>query len=410
MKWNDKLNKKYTQISAYVIITAIIIYILSLIAKNAPVIVTDLMEKLGWLMKVVKPVILGFVVAYLLDPVVSFFERKLMKLKHFKKKSKRCRFYSVLLTIFLIMLGLATLVTILVYSVTKQIRIVNFDDIIVLFNSYVRTFEEFVIHISEALQQLDVQTKELTSMIGQISDFLVHSVTNVATSTVGSIGNISGTLTTLVFTVIIGIWFMIDGNMMSKYLGKVSYALLSEKSHERVNNFIKDADYVFSGYIRGQLMDAFVMMLLISISLSLIGVKFSVLIGVIAGIGNLVPYLGPFIAYAGTAVVCLLNGDIKELLIGFIALLIIQSVDGNFIGPKLLSKSIEVHPLLVIVSLIFGSAIGGFFGMLLAVPVGALIKLLFVRYIDNRTNKKDKEKEIRQAIDVLSTESKEQKS
>ena len=66
-------------------------------------------------------------------------------------------------------------------------------------------------------------------------------------------------------------------------------------------------------------------------------------------------------------------------------------IDGNLIGPKLLSKSISVHPLLVIVSLIFGSAIGGFLGMLLAVPVGALIMLLFVRFIDARVEKKNLE-------------------
>ncbi len=103
------------------------------------------------------------------------------------------------------------------------------------------------------------------------------------------------------------------------------------------------------------------------------------------------PYLGPFIAYGGSAIVCLINGQYSELLIAVIALFIVQTLDGNIIQPKLLSQSIQIHPVLVIISLIFGNAIGGLLGMLLAVPVGALIKVLFVRYIDYRLEKKNGE-------------------
>lgn len=129
-------------------------------------------------------------------------------------------------------------------------------------------------------------------------------------------------------------------------------------------------------------MDAFVMMVLISIVLSVVGVKFAVVIGIFAGIGNLIPYVGPFVAYVSTALVCLLDSDWKKLVVAIILLLIVQTIDGNLIGPRLLSSSIHIHPLLVVVSLFFGSAIGGLLGMLLAVPVGALIKVLFNRMID----------------------------
>jgi predicted PurR-regulated permease PerM len=154
-------------------------------------------------------------------------------------------------------------------------------------------------------------------------------------------------------------------------------------------NTANDLDRVFSGYIRGQLTDAFVMMLLISLVLSLTGVKFSILIGIFAGIGNLIPYFGPIVAYVTTTIVCLMNGEIKTLIISLIALFIIQAVDGNIIGPKLLSSSIKIHPLIIIVSIIIGSAIGGFLGMLLAVPVGAYVKLVFVRFINHRLEHKE---------------------
>jgi predicted PurR-regulated permease PerM len=81
----------------------------------------------------------------------------------------------------------------------------------------------------------------------------------------------------------------------------------------------------------------------------------------------------------------------KRLLISILALAVIQFLDGNLIGPKLLSRSIKIHPL-IIISLIFGSAIGGFLGMLLAVPVGAYVKLIFVRFVDHRMEHKEEQK------------------
>ena len=81
-------------------------------------------------------------------------------------------------------------------------------------------------------------------------------------------------------------------------------------------------------------------------------------------------------------------------MIALIALFIIQVIDGNIIGPKLLSKSIEIHPVLVIIFIIFGSAVGGFLGMLLAVPVGSFIKVLFVKFIDCRLELKQEKKQV----------------
>ena len=217
---------------------------------------------------------------------------------------------------------------------------------------------------------------------------IINSLNDVGQSIVNSISNISGYFTTIVFSFIIGFYFIIDGKKFKSFLKRTSYALLSEKTNNKISVILNDLDYAFSGYIRGQLADAFVMMILISLVLSITGVKFSLVIGIFAGIGNLIPYFGPIIAYISTTIVCLMNGEMNKLVISIIILIIIQFIDGNFIGPKLLSRSIQIHPLIIIISLIFGSAIGGFLGMLLAVPVGAYIKLVFVKFIDNRIEKK----------------------
>lgn len=391
MRWKDKFNKKYMQISLYVIITSVIIYSLSLIAKNAPTIVRELMEKVSWLIKVIKPVILGFAIAYLMDPIVNFFESKYRKIKTIKifRRFRAPRTWAAVTSVVLLVIVAVGLISVLVFSVTDQIRLANFDDIANLGNVYMNNFNSFLQSIRDKLVELDIRSVEFEQYVNNATNYIVNSLMGFAKSTLSSMTNISGYLTTFIFSFIIGFYFMIDGRGFITYIKKVLLALFSKNTNRRIKGIAHDLDEVFSGYIRGQLTDAFFMMILISVALSITGVKFAIVIGIFAGIGNLIPYFGPIVAYISTTIICLINGDIKTLVVSLIALFIIQSVDGNFIGPKLLSRSIKIHPLIIITSLIFGSALGGFMGMLLAVPIGAYIKLVFVRFIDYRIERKE---------------------
>lgn len=401
MKIRDKMNPKYTQLALYVIITAVIIYCLSLVANNAPAILHVVWEKASWLLTVVKPVVIGFVIAYLMEPVVSFFENKYKKLKFFTRKEKRCRTLAVFTSILLAFLLLAAIVSLLVFSVTDQIKIADFDDIISVGNAYLNNFRDFYQSVLERLNSMDIRSAELEKYVREASSYIVQFLQGVATKAVTSATNISGYLTTAIFSIIIGIYFLIDGKMIMNYVSRVFYALFNVKFNRRLRGLLNDADTVFSGYISGQLTDAILMMFLISITLSLVGVKLSIVIGILAGIGNLIPYFGPFVAYAGTILVCIVNGQYKQMILGVIFLFIIQSIDGNIIGPKLLSKSISIHPLLVIISLIFGSSIGGLFGMLLAVPAGAFLKVIFVRFIEHRLSVRKSRGELDPEIDRI---------
>ncbi len=389
MKLKDRFNRKYLQISLYVIFTAIIIYILSLIAKNAPLILSVLMDKLSWLLKVIKPIILGFVFAYLMEPVVGFFEEKFHKNKLFKKM-KRQRTWAAVLSVVLLFIVIASLISLLIYSVTDQLKLANFDDIIGLAEGYKRSLEAFYNSILQNLEKLDIRSSQLEQYVEDTVTVILDALKNFVENIVNTLTNISKYLTTVIFSFIIGFYFIIDGSIIKDFLKKTFYAIFSENTNNRISLILNDLDYAFSGYLRGQLTDALVMMILISLTLSLTGVRFALVIGIFAGIGNLIPYFGPIIAYISTAFVCIINGEIKKLVISIIILAVIQFIDGNYIGPKLLSRSIKIHPLIIIISLIFGSAVGSFLGMLLAVPVGAYVKMVFVRFIENKAAKKSK--------------------
>jgi predicted PurR-regulated permease PerM len=396
MKWKDKMNRKYLQISLYVIITVVIIYFLKLLMDNSPAIFRSLIDRLNWLIRVIRPVIIGFVFAYIMEPVVDFFEDRYKKLKTFKvlKNIIHPRTWAALTSVLLLIIALAGLISLLVFIVTKQLKLADFDDITVVVQNYMNSFERFINSITSRLDQLDIKSEEIEKYVENATGFILNIMKDFADALVNSVTNISGYLTTIIFSFIIGFYFLIDGKMFISYIRKVCRALFNDNFNKWIRNVIHDLDTVFSGYIRGQLTDAFVMMILISIALSVIKVKFAIIIGVFAGVGNLIPYVGPVVAYISTTVVCLLNGDTKTWIIAMIALLLIQAIDGNMIGPKLLSRSIKIHPLIIIISLIFGSALGGFLGMLLAVPVGAYIKLIIVRFIDRRLEVKENIKKL----------------
>lgn len=390
MRWRDRINKKYTQISLYVIITVVIIYALSLVVKNAPQILREGMHWLGWFFKVIKPVILGFVFAYLMDPAVVFFEKRYQKLKT-KKVFRRIvlpRTWGVVTAVLLLFIAFLGLVSLLVFTVTDQIRLANLDDIIALGQSFFDSLTDFYNSVLKKLGEWKIQSKELEQYVTNASAYIVTGLMNFARASFGSVSNLSDAITTLIFSFIIGIYFLIDGRMFLTYIRKINKALFPERVDQKMRSIVGDLDNVFSGYIRGQLIDAFVMMVLISLVLSITGVKFAILIGIFAGIGNLIPYFGPIVAYVSTSAICLIGGEFNTWIISMIALFLIQFIDGNVIGPKLLSNAIQIHPLIIIVSIIFGSALGGFLGMLLAVPIGAYIKLVFTRFIDHRLNRR----------------------
>ncbi len=374
------------QISIYVIITVLIIYALSLILKSSPKIINQILDKLSWVIGVIKPVIIGFAFAYILDPIVNFFDRRYQKLKTKKFFSRIVapRTWAAITAVLLVIIAISGLISLLVFAVTDQIRLANLDDLTRLIDAYKENLDGFYKTLLAKLKEFDIQSQQFEQYVATVTASIATAIMNLTDMALTSITNISSYFTTIFFSFIIGFYFMIDGRMFLSYIKKVCQALFSENLNRKMTGMVHDLDEVFSGYIRGQLTDAVFMMFLISITLSIIGVKFAILIGVFAGIGNLIPYFGPIVAYVSTSIVCLMNGDIKLWVISMIALLVIQAIDGNLIGPKLLSQSIQIHPLIIIISLIFGSAVGGFLGMLLAVPVGAYIKLVIVRFVDRR--------------------------
>ena len=442
-------NPKYTQISVYVIGTAIVIYVLFKIASHTGDILGAVGTGLYWTGFVLKPLIGGFALAYLLNPLVVMLERRLDKgltadspppgavnpPVDQKKRGRLSRLFAgrktetdgpagaenylpgaaceenrlpgadesnlvsieeaapavkpkshrglaVALTFIIVFAIIVIAFSIIISAISNQVRMISLDDVTSFINSISRSLKDINDGILSMLKQLNIDSKDLNDMLQSVGNKAADLASSLSQSVVQSLTKMTSFFTNLLFAIIFAVYFLLDSKNLKEYWDKVLKAISTKRFYAGFHRLITDMDVVFSGYIRGQLIDAFLICILISVSLSIVGVKFAVLIGILTGIGNLIPYVGPIVAYVSTITVCFLQQDLKLLVIACLVILVIQLIDGNIINPKLLSTTIEVHPMLIIVALIAGSAVGGILGMLLAVPVASLIKLYFDRFIE----------------------------
>ena len=157
----------------------------------------------------------------------------------------------------------------------------------------------------------------------------------------------------MLFGVIFAVYFLLDKkNSIVSYWNRAFRLIFGDKAQEQFRFFMKDADNAFSGYIRGQMVDAAIVGVMASIALAVAGVPYAVLIGVCIGFGNLIPYFGAVVGYAAVVIVCLPSGNFAKMIIGLAIIAVIMFVDGNIINPRLLSENVDVHPLLVVAALL----------------------------------------------------------
>lgn len=391
--FKDKINKKYFEISMYVIFTCVVIFLLSRFTDQLPLIAGTVGSVTKWILTIIKPVIIGFIIAYLLFPMLEKLEALLRKLKPLKKKHS-VRGLAVGLQGIIIVAGLFLVVSLLVSVITKQARAANSEDIIEGIKTYAESLNNLYWALMERLDKLNINSAEIKSSVDTFMNNIGSYLLNLSSGLGNLANNLKDGFATAFFALIFSVYFLLDMPKLKNYWGRVFEIIIPKKAKSTLDTLIKDADKVFSGYIRGQAIDAFMVGVVVSIVFSIIGIQYAIVIGLLIGLGNLIPYMGPLVGYSSIVVVGIATSDYKSMVIAAIALLIIQAIDGNLIYPKLLSTSVNIHPMIVIISLTVGASIGGLVGMIVAVPTGALVKVWFERFINiaekknvNRENK-----------------------
>lgn len=361
-KFFASLDKRYVKVCAYAAATVLLTLGICLLFYFA----SPVLAKIWALIcAVVEPLVYGAALSYVLNPLVKRVSHVLRRYPRYADDGPRRRNAAVLISIALVVLLLLALIAIFVLMITHSLASLNWASIHSLVDAASGDLTQLLATAEKALEDWGFISAESESNL--ISAF--NGVTNTAT--------------TLIFAVIFGVYFLIDGPRVAEYLGRVARAVMGHHTVDP-SGFFADADRVFSGYFRGQGIDALIVGVLSGIVLTAIGVPFAPVVGLLAGFGNLIPYLGGPVGFGSVALMCLSEAAWGKMIAGFIAMAVIMFVDGNIINPRLLSDNVEVHPILVVAALIAGGAVGGIAGMLVAVPTAALLKLQLDRWVEKR--------------------------
>ena len=167
-----------------------------------------------------------------------------------------------------------------------------------------------------------------------------------------------------------------------EFFKKLGRAMFKEKTYHNFGKYFDRTNNIFFNFLAGQFLDGIIIGIITSIAMSIIGVKYAVLLGFMIGIFNLIPYFGAIIAVVIAAGQCLIM---------VIVVIILQQIDANIINPKILGNSLKISPLLVIFAVPVGGAYFGFWGMFLSVPIVAVIKLLLTDYIEYKNSLQNEE-------------------
>lgn len=356
------VDPQYAKIALHAIVAALIAFAAGMILWYS----TGMFVKLWELFcAVVEPLVYGSMISYLLQPLVRFVSQELQRFGRLAGNPKSCHLVAVAISVTLVTLAVLGVLGMMLVLISHSISSINFETLNELIGSAQVNLNKLLLDIQRWLSEFGLIDEESLSIMG-------------------AVGNVSSHASKVVFSIVFAIYLLIDGDRALAYAARLMRAIMGGPAMLDPGALLSDADRVFSGYFRGQALDACAVGLLASIALSLARVPFAPIIGVLAGIGNLIPYVGGPVGFASVAMVCLAEGEWGALVRGIIAMALVMAIDGNVVNPRLLSDNIEVHPLLVVAALIAGGAIGGIAGMLVSVPTAAFIKIQIDRWMERR--------------------------
>lgn len=356
----------------YVGVTAVILFVIFGAMSNLGAILVVAGGIVGKLYHYVSPLIYGFIIAYLINIPASKLEEIMTKSKAelTEKKKKMARLVSVVVSY----LGIIILVVALLVSIYLMIG----GQL-----SANTTIQEIAEYIMDYLLNLDFGDLNLKNdpSVKELIDSAKTWVEENFLSGVSNLGNtvmnIGGTVVIVVISIIISIYFALDYNNLVENISRVYLSIFGRFSvFRKLHQIVSVFDVTFRQFLKGQLTEACLVAILSVIALKIAGVQYFGLIGVIAGICNMIPYVGPWIGAAVAILVSVLGGDYMTAVWAAVAMIIVQQIDNHLLAPKVVGESVGLHPVITMVMLIVGSDVGGIVGMLLAVPVAATVKNL----------------------------------
>ena len=329
--------------------------------------------------KILMPFIIGALIAYILYIPCRKIEKLIEKSK-FSFLKKHRRGIAILLVYLIVLLLLIILVNCILPPV-----IISIKDLVNNIPSYYSSLIGIVNDLPEDSILVKINIKESIAKLASIDFEKYISIDYIMEYLKGIMSFASGIFDVFV-TIIISIYTLAERGRIVSFLKKTSSALFGVEKYGIISKYFKKTNEVFFNFITGQLIDAVLIGIISVIIMSILKVKYAVLLGFIIGLFNLIPFFGAIIAIVIAVFITLCTGGVSKAIWLAVIIIFAQQVDANIINPRILSDKLQISPILVIISVAVFGAYFGVLGMFLAVPIVAVIKLIIDDYIDYKNS------------------------
>ena len=377
-----KIDKKLLQYCLYSTVTVFLIYIGIAILNNIGDILSLLFRTLGKIIGVLRPLLTALVIVYLLKPCVNIVQNFLEKKEIFKKQSSR-KLAGILVVYALILVGfIATIVGIYIMIGGKFSKNMNIANMTLHITDYLKNSASSVNSNVDKLEQSNISILGgLKDKINQITDYVRSYFFTSIGVMVNSIVSIGSYIASFIIAIVLSIYIIHDSNYFMNLWNKTFNLIFSKsKAGVRFKEILCIIDDTTHNYIRGQLLEACFVGVLSATILYFIGIDYALIIGVISGICNMIPFIGPLVGTFLAVIAALTTGQPISAVWAIIGMLVVQQVDNNLLAPKVIGNSVGLHPVFIMMAIIIGGDVGGLIGMLVAVPVFASIKIVLSKW------------------------------
>ena len=372
-------NNKYATIAmyAFLVICGSILLYLGISQINS------IKESINDFIRTLQPFIIGGALAYLLNFILRFYEDYILSHKAFKnlKKSGK-RGLGILLTYIT--------ATIFTYLFIQFVLPQLVDSILGLVNNIPQYLNDLTKVTNEIFDDLNLQPEYIsliTDKFGEAITYIITLISNLVPVIGNFIVDATSSILNIIIGIIISIYILIDKEKFMALGKKIVYALCSEEKAKFILRLATQSNMTFSRFIGGKILDSFIIGLLTFVILTIFKMPYILLISVIVGVTNIIPFFGPFIGGIPAAIIILFVSPIQALWF-VVIIIVIQQIDGNIIGPKILGDSIGISAFWILFSLLVAAKFMGFVGMIIGVPLFAIFYSIIKEIVEERLRKK----------------------
>lgn len=335
--------------------------------------------------RVISPIVIGFAMAYLLNPILNFFEKKVFKAI---KNKILLRTVGVIFTY----LSLASFIFVICMLVIPQVT-KSLTDLSGQFDSYKATLLTQVDSLLQKLKNIDVlpEDTDASAIIKAVSDRFSSGSTiikNILSYLTNNIQKILIIPKNILLGIFISLYTLFTKERIAARSKKILRAILADEPYSNVYNRIKFTHSTFGGYFTGVVIDAIFVGVVSFIAMLIFKIPYASLISVVVAVTNVIPIFGPFLGAIPSGLIIFIS-DPEKVIPFALLILIIQQIDGNIIAPKILGNSTGMSPLSVIIAITIMGSCFSFMGMVIGVPVFAVIIALAKEIVEERLTTKE---------------------